>query len=575
MKELLEWLGFNKIDYTQIDNEIVEIPGFGKMFFQDMSKVASLFKKNKEGEYIFNIQENPDELLREDIYYVAFKFGNNWYYTDIRQPFQLNILKYVGNRRKTNSSLQYVNLGIHTPFELLNGSFGLDMWVKKAKYLGHQAIGICDKNTMAATYALQKECAAAGIQHVFGYSFVFMDNLEDASCVGAKIYALSQKGLQNLLRIQKCINVNNESKTLLLSQLIEYSKGNVLVLDNYSSEWIIKHQDTVSKLQEAFEFVFYQVDLSEYKANRIDVVGLESAKLYFNDIYNKLPFKNPLQPILITECYYLDKEDYKNKIILNKIADGAAHRQSDDQYYKDIDEQYEKFTQLFDDQRWDIESLFAECCKNTLVIASNAHATFETERNFMPQYDMTEEERQKYKTPHNMFNTLLEEGLQRLIPAELQDKYRQQMEYEKYIIESTNNIDYLLVQYDTVNWAKQNNILVGCGRGSAAGSLLLYLLGITLIDPLKYDLIFERFLLPERAGLYLSDTTIIGSDILSQQYIEVTLENQQTIKIDKDAQLLVQRAGIEQPIIVYADELLADDDILFDNRDVLFTLNEL
>lgn len=575
MKELLEWLGFNKIDYTQIDNEIVEIPGFGKMFFQDMSKVASLFKKNKEGEYIFNIQENPDELLREDIYYVAFKFGNNWYYTDIRQPFQLNILKYVGNRRKTNSSLQYVNLGIHTPFELLNGSFGLDMWVKKAKYLGHQAIGICDKNTMAATYALQKECTAAGIQHVFGYSFVFMDNLEDASCVGAKIYALSQKGLQNLLRIQKCINVNNESKTLLLSQLIEYSKGNVLVLDNYSSEWIIKHQDTVSKLQEAFEFVFYQVDLSEYKANRIDVVGLESAKLYFNDIYNKLPFKNPLQPILITECYYLDKEDYKNKIILNKIADGAAHRQSDDQYYKDIDEQYEKFTQLFDDQRWDIESLFAECCKNTLVIASNAHATFETERNFMPQYDMTEEERQKYKTPHNMFNALLEEGLQRLIPAELQDKYRQQMEYEKYIIESTNNIDYLLVQYDTVNWAKQNNILVGCGRGSAAGSLLLYLLGITLIDPLKYDLIFERFLLPERAGLYLSDTTIIGSDILSQQYIEVTLENQQTIKIDKDAQLLVQRAGIEQPIIVYADELLADDDILFDNRDVLFTLNEL
>ena len=75
-----------------------------------------------------------------------------------------------------------------------------------------------------------------------------------------------------------------------------------------------------------------------------------------------------------------------------------------------------------------------------------------------------------------------------------------------YIIESTDNVDYLLVQYDTCNWARRNNIFVGCGRGSAAGSLLLYLLGITLIDPIKYDLIFERFLLPERAGLAPADT---------------------------------------------------------------------
>ena len=149
------------------------------------------------------------------------------------------------------------------------------------------------------------------------------------------------------------------------------------------------------------------------------------------------------------------------------------------------------------------------------------------------------------------------------------------MEYEKYIIESTNNVDYLLVQYDTCNWSRRNNILVGCGRGSAAGSLLLYLLGITLIDPLRYDLIFERFLLPERAGLYPSDTTIIGEDIESRDYVEITLENGKTIKIDKDAQLYVKREGEEAPITIYADELQDDDDILFDNKDELFTIDEL
>ena len=136
-------------------------------------------------------------------------------------------------------------------------------------------------------------------------------------------------------------------------------------------------------------------------------------------------------------------------------------------------------------------------------------------------------------------------------------------------------MDYLLVQYDTVNWARKNNILVGCGRGSAAGSLLLYLLGITLIDPIKYGLIFERFLLPERAGLYKADTTVIGVDIEADEYIELQLEGNHTIQVDKDAEFIVRRDGSDDPIVIYADELQENDDILFDNKDVLFTINEL
>lgn len=193
----------------------------------------------------------------------------------------------------------------------------------------------------------------------------------------------------------------------------------------------------------------------------------------------------------------------------------------------------------------------------------------------MPKYDMTPDEKKRYGTVHNMFNQLLEAGLQKLAPKDKVDMYRKRMEYEKYIIESTDNVDYLLVQYDTCNWARKNDILVGCGRGSAAGSLLLYLLGITLIDPIKYDLIFERFLLPERAGLFPSDTTVIGEDINSGDYMKITLDNGKEICIDKDAELMVQRDGEEQPIKIYADELKREDDILFDNKDILFTLNEL
>lgn len=568
MKELIAWLTKNKITFNEIDKEVIEIIGLGKMFLEDTNKIKSIFRCDKDGNIIFNGSEDPASLIAEEVNYCVFKFGDNWYYFDLRKDFALNILKYVGQRKQPQHDFQFVNLGIHTPFELLNGSFMPASWVKKAVYCGHNAIGICDRNTMAACYTLQKECASANIKHVFGYSLTFV---EGDNKVGAKVYVQSQTGLRNLLRIQKAIMVDSSDNTIELNELLNRGEGNVLVLDKYSSYWIQDNPDVVNDLLNAFEHVFYQVDLSEYKAERIDIKVLEATKYYFDNIYHT----SKICPILLCDCYYLDKDDAKNKIILNKIAEGAAHEQSEEQYYKDVDEHYFLFEQLFDSEKWDIDALFKECCDNTLVVANNAVAKFDNTRNFMPKYDMLPEEKEKYGTVHNMFNQLLEEGLQRLIPAEKQEQYRKQMEYEKYIIESTNNVDYLLVQYDTCNWARKNNILVGCGRGSAAGSLLLYLLGITLIDPIQYGLIFERFLLPERAGLYKADTTIIGEDIEANEYIELQLEGDYTLKVDKDAELIVRREGVESPIVVYADELQENDDILFDNKDVLFTINEL
>lgn len=568
MEELITWLAANKIQYKPIDDEVIEIIGMGKVFYEDLEQVNSIFKTDADGEIVFNSVEEPRILMAEGINYVTFKFGDNWYYTDIRKPFALNILKYVGERKPCNNSTQFINLGVHSPYELLNGSFMPKEWVKKAKYLGHSALGVCDRNTMASLFQFQKDCEAAGIKPVFGYSLTFSDG---KNLVDGKVYVQTQKGLRNLLRIQKAIMVDSPDKAIDLHELLNRGEGNVFVFGKLSADWLIGHENIIQEFQNAFSDIYYQVDLSEYKAERIDIRVLEATKKYFHWDY----LKHGVEPILLSDCYYLDKDDAKNKIILNKIAEGAAHEQSDDQYFKDTDEHFAPFQQLFDEHDWNVEKLFQTCCEPTMKIAEGAVARFETSRNFMPKYDMTPEEVVKYGSTHNMFNELLEEGLQRLVPPEKQEQYRKQMEYEKYIIESTNNVDYLLVQYDTVNWCKRNDILVGCGRGSAAGSLLLYLLGITLIDPIKYDLIFERFLLPERAGLYPADTTIIGEDIESQNYVELQLEGGKTIKVDVDAELIVKRPGLDEPIKVYADELKPEDDILFDNKDALFTINEI
>lgn len=567
MKELIGWLETNKISFRQIDNEVVEIEEFGKLYVADLTEIKSIFRGTEILQ--FNLMENPEVLIAEDIFHVAFQFGDNWYYFNLQEEFRFNILKYIGKRQPCKVQVPFVNLGVHTPFELLNGSGNIADWIKKANYLGHTALGICDKNTMAATLNLQKECATQGIKHVFGYT---LEMEHEGEKIEMKVYAQTQRGMRNLLRIQKAIMVDSDNRTLSLQGLLTHGEGNVLVLGKLASYWMKKNPHILQAMGIAFDKVFYQVDLSEYKAERIDVEVLKATKFFFDNFYVPQNGLFIIEPVLLCDTYYLDKDDARNKIILNKIATGAAHEQSEDQYFKDIDEQYAIFSSLFDGEKWELDSLFKRMCAHTVEIAEGAVARYETDRNFMPQYDMTPEEKNTYGDRHRMFLSLLEEGFKKLVSAGHEDEYRKRLNYEIYILESTDNVDYLLVQYDTVNWARENGILVGCGRGSAGGSLALYLLGITLIDPIKYDLLFERFLLPERAGLYPDEVTVIVGGMESTQVVQVTLANGKTYVFDKDAKFRVMREG--HSMIVYADELKLGDDIIFDNRDLVFTLNE-
>lgn len=146
-----------------------------------------------------------------------------------------------------------------------------------------------------------------------------------------------------------------------------------------------------------------------------------------------------------------------------------------------------------------------------------------------------------------MFLRLLDEGLKRKVPD--MERYRERLDEEVYIIESTDNVDYFLVQWDMVREAHRRGIATGIGRGSAGGSLVSYLLGITSIDPLKYDLIFSRFLVPERCGLvWKNEITVLAPDITlnkGEQYVEIQSENK-TYRLCADARLRILRGGEEK-----------------------------
>ena len=570
--ELKQWLYDHMIE-GKIIRDVVTIPGFGRCLFQDMSKREHLFKQNKDtGDFEFDCVEVPKYLISDDIFYVIVKFGNEFYYTDVRKDFKLNPLRHVGDRKEHEESYKhpYVNLGVHTPYELLNGSGPITEWVKTAKWMGHRSIGICDRNTMAATLQLQKEAKAAGIGYVFGYSLTMCFGADVE--VGAKIYVSTQKGFRNLLRIQKAINVDREDGKIDYLEVLNRADGNVIVFDKWSGDWMAQNTKLLKDFCDAFGgWVFFQVDMSEYRADRIDSMLLDSQKAYFDTFYNNGKWKLGIEPVLIEDCYYIDSDAWMNKVILNKIDTGVTHELSDQQYYKDTTQLYDEFCALFSEKYPD--EVFDLMCQNTVIIAGESDAAYDLDENYAPRYDLTEEEKEKYGDSYNMFNELIEEGFKRLVPKGKEKEYRERLEYEKYVIESTDNVDYYLVTWDEINWARRSGIAVGVGRGSAGGCLLSYLLGITQIDPMPYSLLFERFLLPERGGLEPADVTVIGNDLSRKDYVEIEFEDGKKLCFASDAEFLVNRDGKE--VTVLADELTPDDDVIFDRKDELFTIPEL
>lgn len=565
---LKEWLNNHNITYS-LRKDVVVIPEFGRCLIQE--DFEHIFKLNKEGDVVFNAVENYSYLLADEIFYIVFPFGCRWYYIDIRKDqtdLQFKILRYVGSSPKFQHQCNYYPLGIHSGYELLNGSGLLKDWCAKTKFLRYKGLAVSDRNTMAASLDLQQSATEKDLRYCFGYALTVQIGNDK---VGVKIYAATQQGFRNMLRIQKAIAVDNwETKEIDLITLLNLAGGNTLVFDKWSGHWLAENKNALQDFIDAFDgWVYFQVDVTEYRADRIDSALLQSQKAYFDSFYlGNMEYAMNIRPVLIQDVYYLDKEDWRTKIVLNKVDTGAAHDQSFYQYLKTIDELYDEFRKAFSDNFTDDD--FYDMCEATADIIENASAAYDLSDNYAPKYDMTPQEQAKYGDTLTMFHSLIEDGFKRLVPEGQEEVYRKRVEYEKYVIESTDNVDYFLIQRDELNWAQENGILTGIGRGSAGGCLLLYLMGITFIDPLKYDLIFERFLLPERAGLEPDKVTVMAEDIQSSDYFELVLDDNKKLLLDKDAELVVIRNG--EQLTVYADQLQEGDDIQFDNCDLLHTL---
>lgn len=477
--EMREYLIENLIEFEEIDSDLFVIDGFRYLYIEPKDDL--LFHSD------FTLILSPvEEQIITDFY--CFEFGGRYYHTEDPQDPELIPLKFLGTN-KPKLGFNYSFLGVHGGYELLNGSRLYDDWAKKAKFLGVHALGICERNTLAGALLFQKSCEKFGVKPVIGEEIAVLD-VDNYYQYYVKLFPKDEEGWRRLLLINKKINVDN-SGDIGFKDFTEFIRdGNFnIVLDP-------KYMDYEKAFPIELNYdCYYQLDPVEFVTNTRD-------EWYLNNLRKFV--RSHIQPIAISDAYYLDKEDSHIKKQLNTIANEYDY-ESTNQYFRSIDQYFNDVIQLFDPEDETAVNIFMAAIQNVNKVANEIDFRIPTGGRHLPKYILTKEEKEKYGDSDNLFWAIIEEGLTNKIPQKDHDEYIDRLQEEYRVIKAGDVIDYFLILWDIISWSRRNDIIVGIARGSAGGSLISMLMGITEIDPIKFNLLFSRFLNEGRITRSLPD----------------------------------------------------------------------
>ncbi|MBR2577691.1 MAG: DNA polymerase III subunit alpha, partial [Erysipelotrichaceae bacterium] len=372
-------------------------------------------------------------------------------------------------------------LFVRSVFTLLSSMCTIGSIVSKARSYGYSSVALTDKNVLSGAMAFRKECQKQGIKAIYGLEIEYTLDERVFSCV---LYARNDEGFRNLMKLSSLINTRDE-KTISTDILNEYRNGCFLVLlsDSMPLTYTVDKKEDIGSCLERQKEVF-----GEY------LVGLTDHNIAINarrDLtIRKVCKDNGIRTLALSRTFYPEKDDYREYEILKCIRDKQILE--DNAYYDEGRHFHDKeeFARLYDED--DI--------RNTDVLASLCNVELDLHTS-LPDYPTPEG-----VSSRDYLIALCREGLKRRLKGKVGREYSQRLEYELKTIIDMHFDDYFLIVYDFILYAKKNGILVGPGRGSAAGSLVSYCLGITDIDPIKYGLLFERFLNPERISMPDIDT---------------------------------------------------------------------
>ncbi|WP_144209724.1 DNA polymerase III subunit alpha [Shewanella donghaensis] len=398
------------------------------------------------------------------------------------------------------SDPRFTHLRVHSDFSMCDGVAKVKPIIAKAQELGMGALGITDQNNFCGLVKFYGGCHSAGIKPIVGADFWMKVPGFDNEFCALTVIALDNEGYQSLTQLISEAYLRGQIKDrVVIDQewLVKFNKG-ILILsgakDGDVGKALLKGNETqVEQLVDFYKTHFenrYFLEL--IRTNRKD----EERYLH---MAVKLASDNELPVVATNQVVFLKADDFDSHEIRVAIHDGftlADPRRpklySKEQYLRTEEEMCELFA--------DIPSALA----NSVEIAKRCNVTIRLNEYFLPNFptgDLTIEDFLVEVSEKG-----LEERLEFLFPdekdrLEKRPEYDERLEIELKVINQMGFPGYFLIVMEFIQWGKDNDIPVGPGRGSGAGSLVAYALKITDLDPLEYDLLFERFLNPERVSM--------------------------------------------------------------------------
>ena len=393
---------------------------------------------------------------------------------------------------------QFTHLHVHTEYSLLDGACRIDRLFDHLKAMGQTACAITDHGVMYGCVAFFDAARAAGIKPI----------------IGCEVYVATRTRFDKVNRID-----GHNHLILLCKNEIGYKNLIKMVSAGFTEGFYSKPRIDKDLLEQHHEGL---ICLSACLAGEIpqailagDYERAKQAALYYRDLFGEGNYYIELQdhgleedqvvlpqlirlaretgiPMVATnDAHYITKEDAKMQSILLCIQTGKTIADADRMEFQ-TDEFYLKST----DEMYDLFAMVPEACENTNKIAEQCNFEFTFGETKLPYFKAPDGmENQEY------FEKLCWEGLERRYPGKVTDALKERLSYEINVVKTMGYTNYYLIVYDFINYAKSRDIPVGPGRGSGAGSLAAYCVGITDIDPIRYNLIFERFLNPERVSM--------------------------------------------------------------------------
>jgi DNA polymerase-3 subunit alpha len=446
-----------------------------------------------------------DALYDGAVKYILFEFGGKFYYSNIKKDHlrldktvvfrpEFRDFKYLGTST-AEELVPFVHLGVHSEYEFLNGSSNCEEWAAKAKFNRMTALGICDRNTLAGTLAFQTACLGKGLKPIIGETVTVACNYDPAADVqetfSLKLYAMNTQGWRNLLLVNKAINVDYQG-FIPAEELYKLGCGLVCVIPpdselNYFKGDVERCKRLLTAYHAAFDRVYYQIDTVEYASETLFRDHLESIDIYVCRC-RKIKLYRQTPPLVINDSYYLDAEEAPLKSLLNKVA-GVVNAESATQYFKNSKETILAYEEWMDAAAPLYEKII-DGMANSTTLTESIDFKIPTGIRHLPKYEFVK------TTVEDAFFEKLEAGVQERLVGKVDnlDQYLAELEKECAIIVPNGLCDYFMILWDIMNWCREQGIMTGSGRGSVCGSLIAYCLYITDVDPLKYHLMFERFL---------------------------------------------------------------------------------